>query len=101
MYTYYVIYRAEDRTTPTGVFVRQQGEGHDLIWDHRAKAWVYDPDLVARFLGNYDKRIATGRWTGRRRNGLRRRSPAGRGSRTRRRSPGYSAGRREVRPPPD
>ena len=54
MYTYYVIYRTEDRTTPTGVFVRQQGEGHDLIWDHRAKAWVYDPDLVARFLGNYD-----------------------------------------------
>ena len=54
MYSYYVIYRTEDKTTPSGVFVRQQGEGHDLIWDHRAKAWVYDPDLVARFLGDYD-----------------------------------------------
>jgi hypothetical protein len=55
MYTYYVIYRTEEKTTPTGVFVRQQGKGHDLIWDHRAKAWVYDPELVARFLGDYDE----------------------------------------------
>ena len=53
MFTYYLIYRTRAKTAPTGIFVTEDAEGHAMLWDHRARAWVYDPALVVRFLDDY------------------------------------------------
>ncbi|MGC4809149.1 hypothetical protein ACLQ29_01290 [Micromonospora sp. DT228] len=29
------------------------GPGQAVLWDHRARSWAYDPDLVVRFLDDY------------------------------------------------
>lgn len=52
MFDYYLIYRNHERTTPRGLFV--SGSVGAMLWDHRAKAWVYDPGLVGRFLHSLD-----------------------------------------------
>ena len=52
MFAYYLIYPTDERTTPTGLFVT--GSMAAMLWDHWAKAWVYDPGLVGRFLNSLD-----------------------------------------------
>ncbi|TDC31393.1 hypothetical protein [Micromonospora sp. KC213] len=53
MLTYYVIYRDEERVNPSGTFVVDVSNGRAFLWDHRKKAWSYNPDLVFRFLDDY------------------------------------------------
>jgi hypothetical protein len=53
MFTYYVIYPDDRTKQPVGLFVTEDSQGHAMLWDHRAKAWVYDPALVVRFLDDY------------------------------------------------
>ncbi|MEH1054617.1 hypothetical protein V6U89_05320 [Micromonospora sp. CPCC 206171] len=53
MLTYYVLYRDEERTKPSGVFVVDEAKGHAVIWDHRQGCWSYNPDLAFRFLADY------------------------------------------------
>lgn len=43
----------DTKTEPSGIFVTDDAHGDALLWDHRAKAWVYDPALVVRFLDDY------------------------------------------------
>ena len=52
MLAYYVLYRTDEKTRPTGIFVMGSG-GHALIWDHRQKAWSYNPSLVVRIVDDY------------------------------------------------
>ena len=54
MYAYYVVYEDPEKTDPVGIFVRELGQSHAMLWDHRAKAWIYDSRLVGRFLTNSD-----------------------------------------------
>ncbi|MCG5468655.1 hypothetical protein LADH09A_002523 [Micromonospora sp. LAH09] len=51
--SYYLIYRTDGQDGPAGVFVMDAGPGQAILWDHRARAWAYDPDLVVRFLNDY------------------------------------------------
>ncbi|MFG1914039.1 hypothetical protein [Micromonospora sp. NPDC048898] len=51
--SYYVIYRTDEEERPVGIFVMDAGPGHAVLWDHRARAWAYDPELVVRFLDDY------------------------------------------------
>ncbi|MGC4876272.1 hypothetical protein ACLQ26_08425 [Micromonospora sp. DT43] len=52
--SYYVIYRNDDvQGGPAGIFVMDAGLGQAILWDHRARAWAYDPGLVVRFLDDY------------------------------------------------
>ncbi|WP_346536398.1 hypothetical protein [Micromonospora sp. DPT] len=51
--TFYVLYRDEERTKPSGVFVVDEVNGHAVIWDHRQRCWSYNPDLAFRFLADY------------------------------------------------
>lgn len=30
-----------------------EGAGRGILWDHWAKAWVYDPDLIVRYIDDY------------------------------------------------
>ncbi|MEH1165579.1 hypothetical protein V6V47_09350 [Micromonospora sp. CPCC 205539] len=54
--TYYAIYRDDERTEgPAGLFVMDAGTGQAILWDHRNRAWAYDPGLVVRFLNDYRK----------------------------------------------
>jgi hypothetical protein len=53
MFTYYVLYRDDRRTTAVGLFVTEDSQAHAMLWDHRAKAWAYDPALVVRVLDDY------------------------------------------------
>lgn len=53
MLTYYVVYRDEGKTRPVGIFVMDVVTGAALLWDHRQRAWTYDPSLVVRFLDDY------------------------------------------------
>ena len=50
MFSYYAIYNIRDKAQPAGLFVMDVGAGHALLWDHKAKAWSYNPALVVRFL---------------------------------------------------
>ena len=52
MLSYFLIYRTDAQSTPTGLFVKKSP--HAMLWDHRAKAWVYDPELVGRFIHRLD-----------------------------------------------
>lgn len=52
MFAYYLTYRDDKRTTPAGIFVT--GSMGAMLWDHRDKAWSYDPGLVGRFLNSLD-----------------------------------------------
>ncbi|TDC82379.1 hypothetical protein E1193_12015 [Micromonospora sp. KC606] len=54
MLTYYVLYRDDQRAKPSGVFVVDEVKGHAVIWDHRQRAWSYNPDLAFRFLADFD-----------------------------------------------
>ena len=54
MYAYYAVYEDPEKTDPVGIFVREPGQGHAMLWDHKARAWVYDPRLVGRFLTESD-----------------------------------------------
>ncbi|MBQ1029974.1 hypothetical protein ABZ388_13885 [Micromonospora parva] len=51
--SYYVIYRTDEQSEPAGLFVMDVGVGQAVLWDHRARAWAYDPGLVVRFLDDY------------------------------------------------
>lgn len=51
--SYYLIYRTDEQDGPAGLFVMDAGLGQAILWDHRARAWAYDPDLVVRFLNDY------------------------------------------------
>ncbi|WP_327042710.1 hypothetical protein OG400_11375 [Micromonospora ureilytica] len=51
--SYYVIYRIDEQSGPAGLFVMDAGPGQAILWDHRARAWAYDPRLVVRFLDDY------------------------------------------------
>ncbi|WP_433267046.1 hypothetical protein ACQPWR_05095 [Micromonospora vinacea] len=51
--SYYVIYRTDEQSEPAGLFVMDAGLGQAVLWDHRARAWAYDPGLVVRFLDDY------------------------------------------------
>ncbi|WP_433652651.1 hypothetical protein ACQP2C_10210 [Micromonospora zamorensis] len=51
--SYYVIYRTDEQGEPAGLFVMDAGLGQAILWDHRARAWAYDPGLVVRFLEDY------------------------------------------------
>ncbi|GAB3945277.1 hypothetical protein [Micromonospora vulcania] len=53
MLTYYAIYRMDEKGDPAGLFIMDVGFGQAILWDHRAQAWSYDPDLVVRFLDDY------------------------------------------------
>lgn len=53
MLSYYVIYRTDEQGEPAGLFVMDAGHGQAVLWDHRARAWAYDPGLVVRFLDDY------------------------------------------------
>lgn len=48
-----MIYRNDAQTEPSGLFVVDAGSGDAVLWDHRAGAWAYNPDLVVRFLDDY------------------------------------------------
>jgi hypothetical protein len=50
MYSYYAVYNKRDRDQVAGLFVMDVRAGHGLLWDHRLKAWSYNPELVLRFL---------------------------------------------------
>ncbi|MDG4820928.1 hypothetical protein O7635_03555 [Asanoa sp. WMMD1127] len=50
MYSYYVVYGRRDREQAAGVFVMDVGPGDALLWDHKLKAWSYNPALVVGFL---------------------------------------------------
>ncbi|HEX6968031.1 MAG TPA: hypothetical protein VF174_04335 [Micromonosporaceae bacterium] len=52
MLSYFLLYRTREQTSPTGLFVKSVE--HAILWDHREKAWVYDPELVARYLDSVD-----------------------------------------------
>jgi hypothetical protein len=39
---------------PRGLFVVDMVNNHYVLWDHRAKGWVYDGAIVLRFLENPD-----------------------------------------------
>ncbi|MEV4118333.1 hypothetical protein [Micromonospora sp. NPDC049645] len=51
--SYYVIYRIDEQSGPAGLFIMDAGLGQAVLWDHRARAWAYDPGLVVRFLDDY------------------------------------------------
>ncbi|MCO1598670.1 hypothetical protein M8C17_26325 [Micromonospora sp. RHAY321] len=51
--SYYVIYRSDEKGPPAGLFVMDSGRGQAILWDHRKRAWAYDPGLVVRFLDDY------------------------------------------------
>ncbi|WP_330439831.1 hypothetical protein OHB44_05860 [Micromonospora sp. NBC_00821] len=51
--SYYVIYRIDEQSGPAGLFVMDAGPGQAILWDHRSRAWAYDPGLVVRFLDDY------------------------------------------------
>jgi hypothetical protein len=53
MLTYYVLYRSDEKVDPVGVFIVDPTNGHALVWDHRRRAWTYDPGLAVRFLDDY------------------------------------------------
>ncbi|MEU8327406.1 hypothetical protein [Micromonospora sp. NPDC048839] len=48
-----MIYRTDDQERLVGIFVMDAGLGQAILWDHRARVWAYDPDLVVRFLDDY------------------------------------------------
>ncbi|WP_433129723.1 hypothetical protein ACQPWW_05415 [Micromonospora sp. CA-240977] len=48
-----MIYRTDEQERPAGIFVMDAGTGQAVLWDHRARAWAYDPNLVVRFLDDY------------------------------------------------
>ena len=50
MFSYYAIYNKRDREQPAGIFVMDVHAGHGMLWDHKLKAWSYNPALVVRFL---------------------------------------------------
>ncbi|MEV4533830.1 hypothetical protein AB0J82_08360 [Asanoa sp. NPDC049518] len=50
MYRYYAVYNRRDRDRAAGLFVMDVSAGHGLLWDHKLKAWSYNPELVVRFL---------------------------------------------------
>ncbi|MFG1839348.1 hypothetical protein ACGFH8_13025 [Micromonospora sp. NPDC049175] len=51
--TYYAVYRSDENRVPAGLFVLDAGRGEALLWDHRCGWWAYDPNLVVRFLDDY------------------------------------------------
>jgi hypothetical protein len=51
--TYYVLFRSGQTAEPAGVFVTDPARGHALMWDHRRRSWVYDPERVTRFLDEH------------------------------------------------
>ncbi|WP_130331915.1 hypothetical protein [Micromonospora kangleipakensis] len=51
--TYYVLYRTDQRGEPAGLFVVDATNGHAMVWDHRHRAWTYNPGLAARFLDDH------------------------------------------------
>ncbi|MFF5171643.1 hypothetical protein ACFY3U_03290 [Micromonospora sp. NPDC000089] len=53
MLSYYVLYRADDKAHPAGLFIVGPATGDAILWDHRKGAWVYNPDLVIRFLDDH------------------------------------------------
>lgn len=53
MYSYYALYRSKERTTPFGIFVMDHPQGHAMLWDHEAKAWMYDPEIVGRYFEDH------------------------------------------------
>lgn len=67
-----MVFKTEELKEPTGIFVVDVAPtGHAMLWDHRSKAWRYDPGLVARTLENDDSfdrwskvdRATAERWT--------------------------------------
>ncbi|GIF66072.1 hypothetical protein Ais01nite_41070 [Asanoa ishikariensis] len=53
MYSYYAIFATDERLEPAGLIVMDAGPGHALLWDHRLRAWAYNPDLAVGFLDDY------------------------------------------------
>ncbi|EEP73476.1 hypothetical protein MCAG_03803 [Micromonospora sp. ATCC 39149] len=50
MQTYYAIYKNEIEGDPVGMFILDPSKGRALIWNHRIKAWSYEPGLDFRSL---------------------------------------------------
>ena len=51
MYSYFALWKKRiGDGPPVGIFVKDPETGDALLWNHRQKAWQYNPDLVARFL---------------------------------------------------
>lgn len=53
MLEYFATYRNGTTQPPTGIIVAEAAQGDFLIWDHRARAWVYDPALAVRYLDDH------------------------------------------------
>ena len=54
MLSYYAIYKKDaSEPPPRGIFIQDARTGDALLWNHRSKAWLYDPDLVERFLDDF------------------------------------------------
>ncbi len=54
MYSYFALWKKQVGVgEPTGIIVRDVKTGDALLWNHRQKAWQYNPDLVVRFLDDY------------------------------------------------
>lgn len=51
---YYALYRRGTSDSACGIIVGEAGEGHFVLWDHRAGGWVYDPAFAVRFMDNHE-----------------------------------------------
>ena len=62
MLAYYAIYKdditVDNPQPPAGIFILDTKTNDALLWNHRSKAWQYDPRLVLEFLDddrNWDR----------------------------------------------
>ena len=54
MLTYYALYDQSPADPPRGICVMDWRASDGLLWDHFAKAWSYDPELIGRLI--FDER---------------------------------------------
>jgi hypothetical protein len=56
MFGYHAVYKTDNSEPPIGLIVRERSKGplRAAIWNHRAKAWTFSPEVAAPFL--YDDR---------------------------------------------
>jgi hypothetical protein len=53
MLSYYAIYDHDTRERARGIALLDNRTGDGMIWDHLQKAWVYNPELIVRFLDDH------------------------------------------------